>query len=107
MKFFQDLIDNTLGSPKSTLFGILKGAVQAAIIAAATQYQTTGNTTDWKQYAFVAAGAAIPIITGMKRPDETPAANTTVDDQIKAALNARIQASLDDATQKAIAAIQG
>lgn len=102
----KNILTNALSSPKSTLFGILKGALQAGIVAAATQYQSTGDMTNWQPYAFAGVAAAVPIILGMKDVDvtDTPTPDP-IADPILQAIDASLQKAREEAVSKAVQAL--
>lgn len=80
---------NIFGGAKTTVLGLFTG-LGAGVVAAATQFAQTGNTTDWKPYAGAAAAAFVPAVVGAFAKDPQPSASEH---------GQRVAQAIDDATQ--------
>lgn len=62
---------NILGGAKTTLIGLLTG-IGSGAAAAAAQFATNPQTTDWKPYAAAGAAAFVPAVVGAFAKDPHP-----------------------------------
>lgn len=65
------IFKNIFGGVKTTLVGLLTG-IGSGAAAAATQFATNPQTTDWKPYAAAGAAALIPAMVGAFSKDPQP-----------------------------------
>ena len=61
---------NIFGSLKSTVKGLFTG-IGTGAVAAAGQFASNPQTTDWKPYAAAALVAAVPAVVGALSKDES------------------------------------
>lgn len=65
------IFKNIFGGAKTTLIGLLTG-IGSGAAAAAAQFATNPQTTDWKPYAAAGAAAMIPTLVGAFSKDPQP-----------------------------------
>ena len=96
------IFKNIFGGLKTTVVGLFTG-IGAGAAAAATQFATNPQTTDWKPYAAAGAAALIPAMVGAfskDPPAEPPPAAKKVADAITIAGEAYAAQKADEMIEK-------